>query len=102
MWRTQHGTSAVSPSQGLLTGFRYTANRVSPWGKRSSGPSEIQLFADSRLKLDNTKPRRGTPIRTAAMPFNPAPTFRRRLRRDIGRVDAPLVAASFWQPQSDF
>src|SRR5258706_14859990 len=77
------------------------ANRVSPSGNLSRRSSEIQLFFDPRVKLAKAYPRRGTPTSTAAMPFNPAPTLRRRLRRDIGCAGASFMRAAFSQPQSE-
>src|SRR5262245_53014737 len=102
MRRTQHGSSAVSPSHALLSGLRYTARRVSPSGNLSSPPSEIQVFFDSLVKLDMTYPKSGTPTSAAATPFIAAPIFKRRLRRDTDFTCVSRGGAAFLQPQSQF
>ncbi len=42
MLRTQQETFAVSPSEGVTTGLRKVAKRVSPIGKLDAGPSGTQ------------------------------------------------------------
>src|ERR1700719_2209695 len=86
------------------------AKRVSPSGNLSSGPSEIQLLVDGRVKLDKAYPRSGTPTSAPAMTFNPAPILRSRSRRDDVDCDdvdcadafASFARAAFLQGQSEF
>ena len=51
MLRTQQGMVAVSPSDGVTTGFRYVAKRVWPAGNFSTRPS------DTHARLPGLRPR---------------------------------------------
>src|SRR3954451_20162916 len=99
--RTQQGTSLVSPSQGLVTGFRNTANLVFPSGKWFKSPSDTQVRGEFLENVDRTYPKTGTPINNPASAFRPAPSLSNRLRRDTDGTAAASVSATLLQPQPD-
>src|SRR4029450_8945584 len=83
MARPQQAPFAVAPSHGTRAGFSYVARRVSPAGKRPTGPSAIHDCPSARQRTGPTMyPTTGMPTTKAPSAFKAMPSLNKNPLRD--------------------